>query len=264
MSILLRHRVFVLFVSIVLAGSAYAQGPLPAIPAIPGQGLFISQLVRVSDSNTPSGNPLLGFFGNVTGIDPLSEGQVSVGRNRQTTFQLRGAASASTYSSFFCRFGFQFALGCITVGQFTTDGRGDADATLAFPGGVAGPDHWAGAFVLLRNTGALTVEFLSGFSFPPTPPTPSKGVELQLTGQIQSTNPANVSFRLAGLPIDIVTGETTKFQGGGIHVFTDLKLANVVQVSGFTQPDGTIFATDVQFKAEKDSGDGKGKGKGDE
>jgi len=259
------RRHYLMFLNIVsllgIATLARAANPLPAIPPIPNQNLFISQLVRVSDTNNPQGNPILGVFSAPVGSDPLSNGQVAVAGNRQVTFQVRGATPSGVYNPQFCRFGFPIANGCVSLGQFTTDANGDADAPLAFPAGT--PDTWTGQFVLLRNTGVLTAEFISGFTFPPAPPAASAGVQLQLMGQIQSLNTSNPSFRLAGLPIDIFTGQSTKFQGGGIHNFADLKVGDVVQVTGFTRPDSTIFATDVRSTPGSNSGGDNGDDNGD-
>ena len=218
----------------------------PEPPAVPGQVLSFAQLLRVGTVNTPSGNPLLGSFGSATGSDPLSDGSVEVLQDRQISVQVQGAAASATYNVAFCLFGFPVTLGCTGLGQLNTDKNGDATAAFTFPPPATSTDNWNGSFVLSRNIGGSTAEFISGFSFPPTPPATTNGVQLQLTGTIQTINNGNGSFALIGLGINIFTGDSTKFQGPGVHDLGDLSAGDGVQVTGFTQSNGTIFATTVK------------------
>lgn len=241
----LRSTASLLFLTLGSAVSGLAA--TPAVPSVSSDVRFSSQLERVADVNSPFGNALIGFFSNATGVDPLADGQVTIGRNRQVRFQLDAAIANASYTAMFCRFGFAINPGCISIGQVPTNGQGDADVTLTFPASGVVADTWVGSFVLLRNIGAMVAEFVSGFDFPPTPPPPSKGVEVQLTGQILSFNSSNQSFRLVGLPIDILTDDgSTKFTGSNVHNVSDLKVGDRLQVTGFTQSDFTIFATQIR------------------
>ncbi len=241
------------FLALAGRGFIYADPPTPTLPSLPAQVLSNSQLVRVAEVNTPSGSTPLGFFGTPIGSDPLSAGTLALTQDRQVTVQLQGAAASAAYTVMFCRFGFPMTGGCQGVGQLNTDGNGNVTASVTFPSGAGGTDTWNGSFVLTRNLGTVTAEFITGFTFPPTPPSPSSGVVLQLTGEIQSINTGNSSFRLAGLAIDIFANNSTKFQGG-VHNPGDLTIGDTVQVTGFTQSDGTIFATIVKLTpAPKDN-----------
>ena len=223
----------------------YADDNLSAPPKVSSQVLEFSQLVRVGQGNTPLGNPQLGFFGSPLGSDPLSVGTVEVTRDRQVTVQLQGATANVSYAVAFCRFGFSVTPGCLTLGQLTTNNAGDGTVALTFPTAGAS-DIWNGSFVLTRNTGVVTAEFISGINFPPSPPSPSTGVQLRLTGQIQSISAGTSSFRLAGLPLDISVGPSTKFESG-IHDLGDLKIGDSVDVAGFTLSNSSIFAVDVKL-----------------
>ncbi len=234
-------------VSLLLLTLGSAASGFAAVLSVSTQISFSSQLERVMDVNSPFGNALIGYFSGAVGTDSLADGQVTLGRNRQVRFQLDAAATSVSYTAMFCRFGFAANPGCVTIGQVPTNSQGDADVTLDFPPSGIVSDTWAGSFVLMRNVGSMVAQFVSGFDFPPTPPPTSKGVEVQLTGQIMSFNSSNQSFRLVGLPIDIFTdGDTTRFTGGGVHNVSDLKVGNNVQITGFSQVDFTIFATQVR------------------
>ena len=73
------------------------------------------------------------------------------------------------------------------------------------------------------------------------------GGKLEITGQILSISVAAGTLRLAGLPLDISVGPSTKFEGGGIHDLGDLKVGDNVDVDGFTATNGSIFAVKVKF-----------------
>jgi hypothetical protein len=219
----------------------------PAPPKVPSQVLAFSELVRAGQVNTPSGNPQLGLFGSPVGSDPLSLGSVEVTRDRRVAIDLQGATANASYAVAFCRFGFAIGAGCVALGQVATNAGGDGTATLTFPSAGSGSDIWNGVFVLTRNAGTVMAEFVSGFNFPPAPPSPATGVQLEITGQIQSISAAAGTLRLAGLPIDISVGPSTKFEGGGIHDLGDLKVGDNVDVDGFTTTNGSIFAVKVKF-----------------
>jgi hypothetical protein len=223
----------------------YADDNPSAPPKVSSQVLEFSQLVPVGQINTPSGTLPLGSFGSPIGSDPLSVGTVEVTQDRQVAIQVQGARANVSYAVAFCRFGFPVNLGCLALGQLTTDKVGDGTALLTFPS-LGAPDVWNGAYVLTRNTGVVTAEFISGINFPPAPPSLSSGVQLQLTGQIQSISASAGSFRLAGLPLDISVSPSTKFESG-TRDLGDLKIGDNVVVTGFTQSNGSIFATDVKL-----------------
>jgi hypothetical protein len=184
-----------------LAGGVllHAADDPPAPPKVPSQVLAFSELVRVAQVNTPSGNLQLGFFASPAGSDPLSVGTVEVTRDRQVAVDLQGATANASYAVAFCRFGFAINAGCVALGQLPTNAGGDGTATLTFPSAGSGSDIWNGAFVLTRNTGTVMAEFISGFNFPPAPPSPATGVQLEITGQILSISAAGGTLRLAGL-----------------------------------------------------------------
>lgn len=219
-----------------------------------GQQLFDAQLVRVADLNTPVGNPQgqqLGPFFGPNGSDPLDDGRVQVLRNRKAQFELRGATPNVTYTAFFCRFGFLPANGCVMLtGQLDTNVEGNAEALLSFPDNPTGAtDTWAGTFILTRSVGnAPTNEYVAGFTFPPLPPADGNGTDVDVTGRIASLNKTNTSFRLDGLPTDILTGAGTHFEG--IQDFSALAVGMDVEVKGSTNADGTISAASVKSDAK--------------
>jgi len=82
-------------------------------------------------------------------------GQVSVDTSGTVTVELAGAAASTSYTVQFCPAYNQnstITYSCFTVGTVSTDGSGNANATMAFPQ----PGSWAGDFKLLSGT---TIEY---------------------------------------------------------------------------------------------------------
>jgi hypothetical protein len=211
-----------------------------------GEKLFEADLIRVADlGSTEQLGPLFG----PNGTDPLEAGVITARRKRQIEIQIQGAVPSVTYQAFFCRFGF-LPSGCVALGMVETDREGRGKARLPF---LAPQQAWAGVFVLTRNASNTTYyEFVSGFRFPPVEAQPG-GVEVDLRGTVASLNVANGSFRLDKLPLDIFVGPATRFER--IAGFAALHAGDKVEVTGFTRPDGSIFATRVRSEEKGDEGE---------
>lgn len=202
----------------------------------PGEKLFTAELVRIAE--------LTGGPAGPTGTDPLSRGSVDVRRKREIEAAVFGAAQTATYSVVFCRATVVSQPLCVTLGNLTTDARGDGAARLPFP--TAG-EAWTGAFVLTRDG---SNQFVSGFRFPPLEESQPGAVEVEFKGPVGSLNPASQSLRLTGLALDIFVSTSTKLEG--VSGFAGLKTGEVVKVSGTVRPDGGIQALRIEVEGVDD------------
>ena len=84
---------------------------------------------------------------------------------------------------------------------------------------------------------------------------PAGGFKIDVTGKISSIS--KPSFQLEGLPIDIVTGDTTAYPGHS--GFDALAVGQVVEVKGISQ---TVGSTTTILAQQVRSDDGSGKGNG--
>ncbi len=197
-----------------------------------GERLFTAELVRVSEL---TGGPV-----GPAGTDPLSRGSVNVRLRREIDTAVFGAAQTATYSVVFCRATAVSQPLCVTLGNLTTDAKGDGAARLPF---AAAGEAWTGAFVLTRDG---SNQFVSGFRFPPLEESQPGAVEVEFKGPVGSLNPANQSLKLTGLTLDIFVTTSTKLKG--VSGFAGLKIGEVVKVSGTVRTDGAIQALRIEVE----------------
>jgi hypothetical protein len=93
---------------------------------------------------------------------PNPTGQISVDANGNVTVQFTGGTATTTLALQFCP-GFnlginQQAPACISIGNVTTDGSGNADTTLKFPQ----PGEWVGDFQLAPPGGGTNLAYTTG------------------------------------------------------------------------------------------------------
>jgi len=96
--------------------------------------------------------------GFTTGVDSIKTGQVEVGGGGNAEFSLTQAMANATYSAMVCPFGMG-AAGCVSAGNITTNGSGNASGEA----GVSQQGAFSGILVLERNNAA---QFVSGFTTP--------------------------------------------------------------------------------------------------
>jgi hypothetical protein len=208
----------------------------------PADRVFEAELVRVADMG--SAQPLGPLFID-NGTDPLESGSVSVTRQREVEFQVRGAVASATYAASFCPFGFA-TFSCVNLGTFKTNAGGNWTGRLAIP---VSPQSWVGVFLLKRNT---SNQFVSGFVTPPLRQA-HPGTELDLWGKVGAVNLLNHFFQLERFPVNIFVGAWTRFHK--ISGLNDLRLGDQVVVTGVMQADGSIFATRVRNADDGQDGD---------
>lgn len=218
----------------------------PALRANDPDSLALASLVPVSSLNIPSGIPPgqpLGPAFVPTGTDPLQSGDARLSSDGTLHVNLHGASPNSSYSAYFCRFGFGPA-GCVLLGQaggLSTDSEGDGNATLDFPA-TLGPEEWAGLVLIARTIGSATTYEYVGAIHVSINTAAQPHFEVQ--GPIAAIVTATASFVVSPFKESIMTDSSTKFQGK-VHSFSDLAVGMQVEVKGVTLSDGTLLATSV-------------------
>lgn len=201
-----------------------------------GRKLAESQLVRTADLPADPLSLIPFPWGN----DALDDGQVAVRARRLAEVRLQGAPPGVTYGVQFCQLANSPAR-CSELGRLQTNADGFVNDVVPFP---ATGNPWTGFFVLVRDGKTM---FVSGFAFPPVPPT--GGAAVSVEGKVATVNPAAGTFSLEGFtPLIRVDGET-RFTA---HLkLEDLHAGMEVAVEGATQAGGSLLATLVRAKRGK-------------
>lgn len=202
-----------------------------------GRKLAELQLIRTADLPADP----LSLVPFPWGSDALEEGRVTVRARRLLDVRMQGVPPGALFSVSFCR-AVNSPARCSELGQIQSDAEGIVNAVIQFP---AAGNPWVGFFTVAR--GGQTM-FVSGFSFPPLPPL--GGAAVRVEGRIASLNIAGGAFTVDGFTPLIRVNSETRFTGN--LKLESLQAGMEVEVEGATQADGSVLASKVKAKREKD------------
>lgn len=202
-----------------------------------GRKLAEMQLIRTADMVADPLSLVPFPWGN----DPLGQGSIEVRARRLLAVHLQGVPPASTFSVQYCAAANSPAR-CQMLGQVQTNDEGNASAAIPFP---AAGNPWTGFFVLLRDGKTM---YVSGFAFPPMPP--MGGASVNVEGRVAGMDLNTMTFTVEGFAPLVRVNSDTRFTAN--LKLDDLKVGSKVEVEGSTQADGSILATRVKARREKD------------
>lgn len=201
-----------------------------------GRKLAEMQLIRTADMVADP----LSLVPFPWGDDALGQGSIEVRARRLLAVHLQGVPPASTFSVQFCG-ALNLPARCQELGQIQSNTDGNANAAVPFP---SAGNPWTGFFTLVRDGKTM---YVSGFAFPPMPP--MGGAAVNVEGRVAAMNLNAMTFTVEGFAPLVRVNSDTRFTSN--LKLGDLKVGSQVEVEGSTQADGSVLATRVKARREK-------------